>query len=275
MPLGKLNSRMETGNEIEAHKFSVLEIEPKRLILCMCIPLLSGIHIHGLSPSVPSSSPSSSLLLLPPPLLLPLRPLLSSPPLPPPLPPLLPPPPPLLSSPPSPPPSPPPPSSSSPLLPPPPPLLPPSSSSPLLPPPLLPRVTSVASDLFYIHRHSLALLQVAWHPTQPGSLCLLTSDDTLRVYRLADPSVPLLTLPLSDSPPARCVEHHNNQPKYSPDSSNIQSYWTATQTIFVYRTPCSHDRKFITCLFIKPSDITGYWTVCLIGNTTKWFYECV
>lgn len=67
------------------------------------------------------------------------------------------------------------------------------------------KVTSVASDLFCIHRHSLTLVQVAWHPTQPGSLCLLTSDDTLRVYGLADPSVPLLLLPLSDSPPASCT----------------------------------------------------------------------
>ena len=41
----------------------------------------------------------------------------------------------------------------------------------------------------------------------------------------------------------------------------------------MYHTPCSHDHKFMACLFIKPSNITEYWTVCLIGNTTQWFYE--
>ena len=89
--------------------------------------------------------------------------------------------------------------------------LPPSLLPPLLlpslPPPLLPslppcsRVVAVAGDLFSVYRQTLELLQVQWHPHQPGTLCLLTSDDTLRVFSLANPNVPLLTFPLSAPTP--------------------------------------------------------------------------
>ena len=60
---------------------------------------------------------------------------------------------------------------------------------------------AVAGDLFSVYRQTLELLQVQWHPHQAGALCLLTSDDTLRVFSLADPNVPLLTFPLSAPTP--------------------------------------------------------------------------
>ena len=74
---------------------------------------------------------------------------------------------------------------------------------PSLPPSLPPcsRVVAVAGDLFSVYRQTLELLQVQWHPHRPGALCLLTSDDTLRVFSLADPNVPLLTFPLSAPTP--------------------------------------------------------------------------
>ena len=62
-------------------------------------------------------------------------------------------------------------------------------------------MVAVAGDLFSVYRQTLELLQVQWHPHQPGTLCLLTSDDTLRVFSLANPNVPLLTFPLSAPTP--------------------------------------------------------------------------
>jgi len=40
------------------------------------------------------------------------------------------------------------------------------------------------------------LLQVSWYPPSPDTLALLTSDNFIRLYSLADPDRPLLVVPL-------------------------------------------------------------------------------
>ena len=42
----------------------------------------------------------------------------------------------------------------------------------------------------------LTLLQICWYPLSPDTLALLTSDNYLRLYSLADPECPLLAVPL-------------------------------------------------------------------------------
>ena len=60
-----------------------------------------------------------------------------------------------------------------------------------------------------------------------------------------------------------------NTSKTSPMSSPvILDGYQSNEKFIAYRTPCIRDRKFMACLFIKPSNITGYWTVCLMGNIT-------
>ena len=57
--------------------------------------------------------------------------------------------------------------------------------------------------------------------------------------------------------------------------SVILDGYPSNEKFIVYRTPFFRDHKFMACLFIKPSNITGYWTVCHnIGNTTQRCYEC-
>lgn len=57
------------------------------------------------------------------------------------------------------------------------------------------RTFAVSRDLFIINDH-LTLVQVSWHPRSPDTLALLTSDNFIRLFSLAEPDLPLLELPL-------------------------------------------------------------------------------
>ena len=58
----------------------------------------------------------------------------------------------------------------------------------------------IANDYFTIHQPPL--LQVSWHPTAPFQLALLTMDNMIRFYSLADPELVILSLSLPSSPTA-------------------------------------------------------------------------
>lgn len=52
--------------------------------------------------------------------------------------------------------------------------------------------------MFTINDH-LTLTQVSWYPVNPDTLALLTSDNCLRLFSLAQPNLPLLELSLTSS----------------------------------------------------------------------------
>ena len=58
------------------------------------------------------------------------------------------------------------------------------------------RATPITNDFFKVHHDFVKLLQVEWHPTKPGILIFLTSDNVLRLVNLADPESAFLTIPL-------------------------------------------------------------------------------
>ena len=58
------------------------------------------------------------------------------------------------------------------------------------------RATPIASDFFKVHHDFIKLLQVEWHPENPGLLIFLTSDNFLRLVNLANPDFAILTIPL-------------------------------------------------------------------------------
>ena len=53
----------------------------------------------------------------------------------------------------------------------------------------------MSRDIFIINEQ-LTLIQVTWHPRSPDTLALLTSDNFIRLFGLAEPDLPLLELPL-------------------------------------------------------------------------------
>lgn len=57
------------------------------------------------------------------------------------------------------------------------------------------RTFQVASDIFTINDR-LFLVQVSWCPRTPDTLALLTSDNFIRLFQLAEPNLPVLELPL-------------------------------------------------------------------------------
>lgn len=61
------------------------------------------------------------------------------------------------------------------------------------------KVALVAKELLTIHAQSLELLQASWHPEKPHCICLLTSDNTMRMFGLLEPDLPILTICLSGS----------------------------------------------------------------------------
>ena len=58
------------------------------------------------------------------------------------------------------------------------------------------RTTPIASDFFKVHHDFIKLLQVEWHPENPGVLIFLTSDNFLHLVNLANPDFAFLTIPL-------------------------------------------------------------------------------
>ena len=60
------------------------------------------------------------------------------------------------------------------------------------------RTVVVSSDVFTINDR-LTLIQVSWYPASPDTLALLTSDNSIRLFNLAQPNLPLLELPLTPS----------------------------------------------------------------------------
>ena len=60
------------------------------------------------------------------------------------------------------------------------------------------RTVRVSNDVFTINDH-LTLVQVSWYPASPDTLALLTSDNSIRLFSLAQPNLPLLELPLTSS----------------------------------------------------------------------------
>ena len=58
------------------------------------------------------------------------------------------------------------------------------------------RVTQIASRYFQIYGDQYTLVHAAWHPTIPAVLVLLTSDNVLRLFNIANPNDPLVEIPL-------------------------------------------------------------------------------
>ena len=53
----------------------------------------------------------------------------------------------------------------------------------------------VASDIFIINDR-LTLVQGSWYPSSPDTVALLTSDNFIRLFSLAEPNLPALEIPL-------------------------------------------------------------------------------
>lgn len=58
------------------------------------------------------------------------------------------------------------------------------------------RATPITNDFFKVHHDFVKLLQAEWHPTKPGVLVFLTSDNVLRLVNLANPEFAFLIIPL-------------------------------------------------------------------------------
>eukprot|EP00731_Ephydatia_muelleri_P032285 Em0023g792a len=67
------------------------------------------------------------------------------------------------------------------------------------------KVVVVARELLTIYAQSLELLQASWHPKSPHCICLLTSDNTLRVFGLSEPDTPMVTIQLGGSTLSRSL----------------------------------------------------------------------
>ena len=67
------------------------------------------------------------------------------------------------------------------------------------------KVVVVARELLTIYAQSLELLQASWHPESPHCMCLLTSDNTLRMFGLSEPDTPLVTIQLGGSTLSRSL----------------------------------------------------------------------
>ncbi len=102
-----------------------------------------------------------------------------------------------------------------------------------LPPSLLPfllayRTVQVSSDVFTINDR-LTLIQVSWYPASPDTLALLTSDNAIRLFNLAQPNLPFLELPLTSN---NNISFYQNTIKLEEYSITGFSVWN--RSAFIY-----------------------------------------
>ena len=90
------------------------------------------------------------------------------------------------------------------------------------------RTVVVSSEVFTIS-DCLTLVQLSWHPTSPDTLILLTSDNTLRLFHLAQPDLPQLELSLTSS---NNISFHQNTIKLEEYCIVGFSVWR--RSAFVY-----------------------------------------
>lgn len=90
------------------------------------------------------------------------------------------------------------------------------------------RAVQVAGDIFTIN-DNLLLEQVSWCPHIPDTLALLTSDNFIRLFQLAEPSLPILELPLF-SPSS--IHFYPNTIKLEEESTTAFRIWNNSAFVF-------------------------------------------
>ena len=139
------------------------------------------------------------------------------------------------------------------------------------------RTVSVASHVFTIN-DCLTLVQVSWYPSSPNTLALLTSDNFLQLFNLAEPELPVLKVPLLPSSTGIQLHHHHG---LNMDQDCVVGFSLWNRSAFILQDSqdvalslislTQHPHPLPKPLRIYPPADDNYWSTpssLLVLNTT-------